>query len=135
MAEPSRDKKPTENIFRIMDEIVYQLNKSKRIFIFMIVSIVIAVPVTHIATSALLGGPFMEDRYEGDRFGPPGGDSFRIAQAIIAAVVIIWIVIGIRQWLVLSKWTKKYSQYKELPEKDRRKAGLRHRRFPLEELG
>jgi uncharacterized membrane protein len=117
VAEPTRDGKPTENIFRIMDEIVYQLNKTKKIFIIMIVTIIIAVPLTHIMTSALLGGPFMEDRFDGDRFGPPGGDSFRVAQAIIAAVVIVWIVIGIRQWLVLSKWTKKYRQYKELQKK------------------
>jgi hypothetical protein len=32
-------------------------------------------------------------------------------------LVIAFIVIGVRQWLVLSKWTKKYEQYKELQKK------------------
>ena len=117
MAEPSRDKKPTENIFRIMDEIVHQLNKTKKIIIWMIISIIVAVPVTHIITYALLGTPFQDGGFPRDRFGPPDDNSFRIVQAVVVGIVLVWIGIGIRQWLVLSKWTKKYKQYKELQKK------------------
>jgi hypothetical protein len=31
--------------------------------------------------------------------------------------VLAWIVIGIRQWFVLSKWTQRYEIYKELQKK------------------
>jgi hypothetical protein len=30
---------------------------------------------------------------------------------------LLWVGIGIRQWLILSKWTKKYRQYKELQKR------------------
>lgn len=118
----AKDDKPVENIFRAMDEIVYQLNKTKRLFILMIVSFVVIVPVTHIITSAVLGGEtFFDD--EGPPFdrpgpqGPPDNPSFRIVQAVIVGTILVWIGIGIRQWFVLSKWTKKYKQYKELQKK------------------
>lgn len=51
----NKNNKPTLNIFQIMDEIVRQLNKTKRLFLIMIVSIVIVVPGTFIVTFALLG--------------------------------------------------------------------------------
>ena len=117
MAESSRDQKPTENIFRIMDEIVHQLNKSKKLLIIMIVATIVAVPVTHIITFALYGEPLSDRDFPRDRFGPPQGVSFGVSQAVVLGIVLLWIGIGIRQWLVLSKWTKKYKQYKELQKK------------------
>ena len=30
---------------------------------------------------------------------------------------ILWLGIGLRQWMVLSKWDKKYQKYKELQKK------------------
>jgi len=118
VADSSKDGRQTENIFKIMDEIVHQLNKTKRMFILMIVSFVVIVPATHIITFALIG----ETIFDGggppfDRFGPPDNLPFRIVQAVIVGTVLVWIGIGIRQWFVLSKWTKKYKQYKELQKK------------------
>ena len=118
----SKDDKPVENIFRAMDEIVYQLNKTKRLFILMIVSFVVIVPATHIITFVVLGetifeGGFDEEGPPFDRGGPPDNPSFRIVQAVVVVTVLVWIGIGIRQWFVLSKWTKKYKQYKELQKK------------------
>lgn len=118
MADSSKDSRQAENIFKIMDEIVHQLNKTKKMFILMIVSFVVIVPVTHFITYALLGdtsfdggGPPFDGR------GPPDNPSFRMVQAVVIGTVLVWIGIGIRQWFVLSKWTKKYRQYKELQKK------------------
>ena len=114
----NKDDKPVENIFRAMDEIVHQLNKTKRLFILMIVSFVIIVPATHAITFALLGETIFDGRgMPFDRSGPPDNPSFRVVQAVVAGTVLVWIGIGIRQWFVLSKWTKKYRQYKELQKK------------------
>lgn len=120
----SKDDKPVENIFRAMDEIVYQLNKTKKLFILMIVSFVVIVPATHFISFTVLGltnfdgGRFDEDRRPPfDRGGPSDNPSFRIVQAVVVGTVLVWIGIGIRQWLVLSKWTKRYKQYKELQKK------------------
>ena len=119
MAETDKKDKPVENIFRTMNEIVYQLNKTKKMFILMIVSFIIIVPVTHIITFVLVGETFFDE--EGPPFdgppGPPDNSSFRVVQVVVVGTVLVWIGIGIRQWFVLSKWTKKYRQYKELQKK------------------
>jgi hypothetical protein len=123
-ADPTKDNNPVENIFRITDEIVHQLNKTKKMVILMIVSIVVVLPVTHIITFALIGetvfddggqgGPPFGNRADG---GPPDSPAFRIVQAVVIGTVLFWLGIGIRQWFVLSKWTKKYKQYKQLQKK------------------
>ena len=43
--------------------------------------------------------------------------TFGIARIIPFLISIIWLGIGIWQWFVLSKWTKKYERYKELQKK------------------
>ena len=117
MAE-SKDDKPTQNIFQIMDQIVHQLNKTKKMFLIMIVSIIVVVPVTFIVTFALAGGSsFWHDGGGPLQGGPPNGFAFGIARAIVIVFVLAWIAVGIRQWFVLSKWTQRYEIYKELQKK------------------
>jgi cell division protein FtsL len=112
----SKDNKPTQNVFQIMDEIVRQLNRTKKMFLIMIVSVVVVVPSTFIVTFTLLGGPsFWSGGPDGG--GPPHESAFGIARGIVIAFLLAWIVIGIRQWFVLSKWTQRYEIYKELQKK------------------
>jgi hypothetical protein len=51
--------------------------------------------------------------WQRDRHGP----SFPFVPVIPIAVVLVWLGVGIRQWYILSKWAKKYEQYKELQKK------------------
>ena len=139
MAGSKDDNKPTQNIFQIMDQIVHQLNKTKKMFLIMIVSIIVVVPGTFIVTFALAGGrSFWNDGPPGgdgpNDGGPPDGSAFGIARVIVIVFVLAWIVVGIRQWFVLSKWTQRYEIYKELQKKidekldydnDERKGGQR----------
>jgi cell division protein FtsL len=111
----SKDDKHRQNMFQIVDELVRQLNKTKKMFILMIISIVVVVPGTFIVTFALAGGNSFWDGSQHD--GPPDGVAFGIARGIVIVFVLAWIVIGIRQWLVLSKWTQRYEIYKELQKK------------------
>jgi hypothetical protein len=56
--------------------------------------------------------------HEGFRFGPGGfGHGFALARLVPILIFIVWLGIGIRQWFVLSKWTKRYERYKELQKK------------------
>jgi hypothetical protein len=48
---------------------------------------------------------------------PQGSTAFGTAWAIVIVFVLAWIVIGIRQWFVLSKWTQRYEIYKDLQKK------------------
>jgi Na+-driven multidrug efflux pump len=110
---------PKENPFQIMDGIIQQLNRTKKMFIIMILTIMIIPPIAFAVTFALLGPPFPFHDAGGphDRFGPGFNPAFGIARVIPFLISLIWLGIGIRQWFVLSKWTKKYERYKELQKK------------------
>ena len=56
--EDKDDNKPKENIFRIMDGIITQLNRTKKMFIIMILTIMIIPPIAFALSFALLGPPF-----------------------------------------------------------------------------
>ena len=72
-------------------------------------------------TFALFGPPFPFDgsRVLHERFGPQPqfGHYFGIVRFLPFLISLVWLAIGIRQWFVLSKWTKKYERYKELQKK------------------
>jgi hypothetical protein len=86
-------------------------------------SVVIVVPGTFIVTFTLLGansfwsGVPSDGPNDDGSGGPPGESAFGIARAIVIVFLLSWIVIGIRQWFVLSKWTQRYEIYKELQKK------------------
>jgi len=104
--------KDNENIFKIMDETIAQLNKTKKLFIIMILTIMIISPVTFLISFTIWGPPFEPGR---EHAGPP--PEFFHPKIIPLVISLVWLGIGVRQWFVLSKWTKKYEHYKELQEK------------------
>ena len=115
--EGAEDGEPVQhNIFQIMDQIVKQLNRTKEMFLIMIASIIIVVPGTFIVTFALAGGSSFWNG-QPHNGGLADASAFAIARVIVIVFVLAWIAIGIRQWLVLSKWTKSYELYKELQKK------------------
>jgi hypothetical protein len=117
--EENNDNKSRENIFQIMDGIIAQLNRTKKMFIIMILTLMIIPPIAFAVTFALFGPPFhFEDDSKGgqyDSFGPP--PQIAIARTIPILVSLVWLGVGIRQWFVLSKWSKKYERYKELQKR------------------
>ncbi|HEY7081386.1 MAG TPA: hypothetical protein VH500_16935 [Nitrososphaeraceae archaeon] len=116
-----KDKESKENLFLIMDGIIYQLNTTKRIFILMILTIMIIPPMSFVVTFTLFGPsfPFDGSRALHERFGPQPqfGHYFGIAHFIQFLISMVWLGFGIRQWYVLSKWTRRYERYKELQRK------------------
>ncbi|HXV47026.1 MAG TPA: hypothetical protein VD736_10175 [Nitrososphaera sp.] len=94
--------------------VLANLNMTKRLFLLIILSFVIIVPLTHVITTVVIGETIFDQGGPPFRNGPPDNPSFRIVQAVVVGTVLVWIGIGIRQWFVLSKWTKKYKQFKEL---------------------
>ena len=124
MTEPagkggSRD----ENLFQIIDGIIDQLNKTKRMFLIMILSAMVITPLSFAITFAFFGPPYEERWWHGESMpgpGPghiPGGAAFGAARLIPIVLVVVWLGVGLRQWLILNKWTAKYEAYKELQRK------------------
>jgi hypothetical protein len=114
----------TENLFKIMDGIIQQLNNTKKMFIIMIITIMIIPPLSFAITYALFGPPFsfqekelQQQQLPSHAFVREHRPLFGFTRLIPIIISIIWLGIGIRQWFVLSKWTKKYQRYKELQSK------------------
>jgi hypothetical protein len=145
MSKENNDKKiskNSKNLFEIMDGIIDQLNKTKRLFIIMILTVMIIPPMVFVITFELLGPPgppsstpslnststststssskmgLMEHHKSEHREGLLGFNPlFTIIKNIPLIIGIVWLGIGIRQWILLSKWSRKYQRYKELQKK------------------
>lgn len=133
----SKDK-DHENIFEILDGIMFQLSRTKNMFLIMIITTLIIPPVSILIMTSVYDPPY-QDRFKKDLDAHLQSqlDSGEITEAehnmikeklshrekpnpllhphqlIIFAISIVWLAIGIRQWFVLSKWDKKYKQFKE----------------------
>jgi energy-coupling factor transporter transmembrane protein EcfT len=90
-----------ENLLEILDNVIHQLDFTKKMIIIMVLSFIIVVPI--IAYIGLLS----QSTAGVGRFIPIIG----------GAVFLVWLGVGIRQWIVFSKWTQKYRMYKEVQKK------------------
>ena len=74
--------KDNENIFKIMDGIITQLNKTKKMFIIMILTIMIISPITFLISFAIWGPPFESEQREHERlpqgFFPKNHSSYHL---------------------------------------------------------
>ena len=144
------NEKKSENIFEIMDGIMFQLNKTKKLFVIMILTVLILPPIGLLVMVNAFDPPWerekekterlMQDLDEllGDDFSPEeaeqlkqrieerhqeknqqfggkhaGKPFFKGPQIVIFVISIIWLGIGIRQWFVLSKFSKRYEAFKK----------------------
>jgi energy-coupling factor transporter transmembrane protein EcfT len=97
----SREGNTRENLLEILDNVIHQLDFNKKIVIIMVLSFIIIVPII-----AYIG--LMSQTTAGiGKFIPIIG----------GAVFLVWLGVGIRQWIVFSKWTQKYRMYKEVQKK------------------
>jgi hypothetical protein len=88
---------PHENLPEMLDNVIRQLDFTRKIIIIMVLSFVIIVPII-----AYIG--FLSQRTAGVGLYIP---------IIGGAVFLAWLGVGIRQWIVFSKWLRKFRLYKE----------------------
>jgi hypothetical protein len=86
-----------ENLPEMIDNIVRQLEFNRKIIIIMVLSFVIIVPII-----AYIG--LLSQRTAGVGVYIP---------IIGGAVFLAWLGVGVRQWIVFSKWLRKFRLYKE----------------------
>jgi hypothetical protein len=106
VANPSKKKAEEgdilgDNILRIADELVSQVDKAKKYVVVMMVAVIVAIPLSWHVTPLFLGTPY----------------NFRVAGIVTILVGVAFIAVGVRQWMTLSKWTERYKAYKELQAK------------------
>jgi hypothetical protein len=125
-------KEERENIFEILDGIMFQLSKTKKMFLIMILTILIIPPAALLVMTSVTEPPFQEQLEQRlqerlDRGGITQEEFDNIKnkfgnekprnplhppQLIIIVISLVWLGIGIRQWIVLSRWDKKYQNFK-----------------------
>jgi energy-coupling factor transporter transmembrane protein EcfT len=86
-----------ENLPEMLDNVIRQLNFTRKVIIVMVISFVIVVPII-----AYIG--FLSQTTAGVG---------RYIVIIGGAVFLAWLVVGIRQWMVFSKWLRKFRLYNE----------------------
>jgi len=121
MSEPNEDK-GLGNLFKIIDGLVEQMHRTKRMFIIMILTVMILPPVALFITSLANEPPFPGI----DKPPPyPGaiGPAFSFVKQLPLIISAVWLGVGIYQWYVLSKWTKRYDRYKERQRRAEEKLG------------
>lgn len=101
MTDQKKEGTTHENLLEILDNVIHQLDFTGKMIIIMIVSFFTVVPITAILINTVAG------REDLDFVIPIVG----------ASVFLLWLGIGIRQWIVFSRWKRKYQLYKELQKK------------------
>ncbi|HEX7033104.1 MAG TPA: hypothetical protein VF172_08905 [Nitrososphaera sp.] len=91
-----------ENLLEILDNVIHELDFTKKMAIIMVLSFIIIIPVSAVVVGLLI---------------QRGVDAAVALPIIGAAVFLVWLGVGIRQWIVFSKWVHKYRLYKELQKK------------------
>lgn len=129
------------SIFEIMDGMMFQLGKTKKMFMIMILTTLIIPPIALLVMTSTFDSPF-DDRFEkrlDDRLkeqlrrgqitldeankiknqvldNQRGQVLLQPPQLVIFAISLVWLGIGIKQWLSISKWDKKYQKFKAKQE-------------------
>ena len=130
------------SIFEIVDGMMFQLSKTKKMFMIMILTTLIIPPIALVAMTSVFDSPFndrfdqrLENRLnEQIRRGQITLDEanqiknriidnqrsqvlLQPPQLVIFAISLVWLGIGIKQWFSISKWDKKYQKFKEKQER------------------
>jgi energy-coupling factor transporter transmembrane protein EcfT len=98
-----RNKKGTmhENLLEILDNVIHQLDFTKKMIIIMVTSFFTVVPITAIVINVIANR----------------SDLQFVIPLVTVLVFLVWLGVGIRQWIVFSKWKRKYQEYKALQKK------------------
>ena len=98
-----RDKKESahENPLEILDNVIYHLDFTKKVIVMMVASFFTIVPITAIVINVITNR----------------SDLQIVIGTVTGLVFLVWLGVGIRQWIVFSKWKHKYQEYKALQKK------------------
>lgn len=104
-----------ENIFEILDDLIYHLNATKRIFTILILSAFILAPTTIILALVVIWHPrffiFLLRRE------PELGSIISIHIIVSIALAVLWLFIGIQEYKFFTRWSERFKRFIESKEK------------------
>ena len=100
-----------DNLFKIIDGIVCQLERTKKIFLVLLVAVAVIPPVSLVLTQ-VTSPPLPGEGHHGD--GLAGTLSFLLSTRNVPLwTSVVGIGIAVWQWFSLSWWTRRYRRYKK----------------------
>ena len=99
--DSSRKGTAHENLPEMIDNVIRQLDFTRKIIIIMVLSFIIIVPII-----AYIGVMSQSTAGVGVFIPIIGG-----------AVFLVWLGVGIRQWMVFSRWKRRYQEYNKSRKK------------------
>lgn len=112
MSDPNRMKR--NNIFEVLDELIFHLNTTKSMFTLLIVSSFILAPVALVVAAVITIHPaflgLLLNRL-------PGVGTMIIAFiAITVVLAAVWLAIGLKERAFFSSWNTRFSRFMSLRE-------------------
>jgi hypothetical protein len=101
-----------ENIFEVLDELIFHMNTTRNVFTLLIITSLIIAPISLILGAVVTGHPrflnFLVTRM------PEIG--FLILAYVVVSIILaaIWLYIGIKERKFFSKWDMKFRRYMSL---------------------
>lgn len=104
-----------ENIFEVLDELIFHLNTTKSTFTFLIASALILAPITFIVAGVFVFHPrFLPLLLE--RVPQVGAIMF-VFIGVSLVLAAIWLGIGIKERRFFARWNNRYSRFMSLKER------------------
>ncbi len=123
------------NFFEMVDQMMSEMGRTKKMFMLMIITMLLfpsgTLLVAAIAVfpvfddnvdakllAALVNGDMTQEEYDAAKkvLSGNGGSTDELVlgiNRIVLLVSVVWLVIGIRQWVILSRWGKRYKVFKK----------------------
>jgi ABC-type transport system involved in Fe-S cluster assembly fused permease/ATPase subunit len=101
MSERNKKGVMHENLLEILDNVIHQLDFTKKMIIIMVTSFFTIVPITAIIINVIANRTDLQF----------------VIPLVTFLVFFVWLGVGIRQWIVFSRWKRKYEEYKTLQKR------------------
>ncbi|MCS6768157.1 MAG: hypothetical protein RMJ59_04025 [Candidatus Nitrosocaldus sp.] len=119
-ANPSDDKK-RPNIFEILDELIYHLDATKKIFTILILSAFILAPITIALASIVIGHPHF--LFLLMRRMPDVASVILIHSIVTMVLAVLWLFIGVQEYRFFNRWGERFKRFRESQERIDRELG------------
>lgn len=87
----------TNNFLRISDELVRQVDRANKYVLIMIIVVIVAFPTPWYILAHIVQTPYADN----------------IGGYITLVIDVPVIAFGVKQWMILRKWTARYKEYQE----------------------
>lgn len=121
MSEDEEKKEKRDNIFEVLDDLIYHLNTTRNMFTFLIISSFILAPLSFIVAAVFVLYPrFLNILLQRE---PELGAIVILFIGISVVLAGVWLAIGIKERSFFSKWNKRFNRFMSLKERMDRELG------------